>query len=235
MPQSPPDLDRFEVLTFDCYGTLIDWESGILAALRPVFDAHAIRLVDDDALALFGELESGVEAGPYRPYRDVLREVLIGIGDRLEFDVVAAEADRFAGSVVDWPAFPDSADALARLAGRYRLGVITNCDDDLFAASSRRLGDPFAWVITAQQVGAYKPAARPFEVALERIGIPADRVLHVAQSLYHDHLTAARLGLASAWVNRRAGRTGPGATPPADARPDLEVQSMAALAELAGV
>jgi 2-haloacid dehalogenase len=200
-----------------------------------VLDAHAVTLADEDALALFGELESVVEAGPYRPYRDVLRQVLIGIGDRLAFDVVAAEADHFAGSVVDWPAFPDSADALARLATRYGLGVITNCDDDLFAASSRRLGDPFRWVITAQQARSYKPAARNFEIALERIGVPRERVLHVAQSLYHDHITAHQLGLATAWVNRRAGREGGGATPAAIATPDLEVPNMASLADLAGV
>jgi 2-haloacid dehalogenase len=165
----------------------------------------------------------------------VLREVLIGIGDRLEFDVVAAEADHFAGSVVDWPPFADSADALARLATRFGLGVITNCDDDLFAASSRLLGDPFRWVITAQQVRSYKPAERNFEVALERIGVPRERVLHVAQSLYHDHVTAHELGLATAWVNRRGGREGSGATPRAIAAPDLETPDMATLASLAGV
>ncbi len=200
-----------------------------------MLDAHAVTLADEDALALFGELESVVEAGPYRPYRDVLRQVLIGIGDRLAFDIVAAEADRFAGSVVDWPAFSDSADALARLAARHGLGVITNCDDDLFAASSRRLGDPFRWVITAQQVRSYKPAARNFEIALERIGVPRERVLHVAQSLYHDHVTAHQLGVTTAWVNRRAGREGGGATPAAIATPDLEVPNMASLADLAGV
>ena len=229
------DLGSFEVLTFDCYGTLIDWESGLLEALRPILAANAVDLPDDEALQHFAELESQIEGGPYRPYRDVLRQVLISLGDRLGFDPVAADADRFAGSVGDWPAFPDSADALRRLSGRFRLGVITNCDDDLFAASSRRLGDPFRWVVTAQQVGSYKPSYRNFEVAVERIGVPPERILHVAQSLYHDHLPAHELGLTTVWVNRRGDRPGSGATPAALAAPDLEVPDMAALARLAGV
>jgi 2-haloalkanoic acid dehalogenase, type II len=229
------DLDGFEVLTFDCYGTLIDWETGILHTLRPILAANGVALGDEQILEAHAQLESEIEAGPYRPYRDILRQVLISLGDRLGFDPVAAQADRFAGSIVDWPAFPDSADALARLAGRYRLGVITNCDDDLFAASSRRLGDPFSWVITAQQAHGYKPSHRNFELALERIGVPRERVLHVAQSLYHDHVPAHELGVSTVWVNRRQGRVGSGATPLVSATPDLEVPNMASLADLAGV
>ena len=227
------DIGSFEVLTFDCYGTLIDWEAGILAAARPVLAAHGIRIADEDLLTLFGEIESGVEAGPYRPYRDVLRQVLISMGDRLGFDPVAAEADAFGASVAAWPAFPDSAAALRQLATRYGLGVITNCDDDLFAASSRRLGDPFRWAVTAQQAGTYKPAHRNFEVALERIGVPRERVLHVAQSLYHDHVPAKGLGLTTAWIDRRHDRPGFGATPAAAATPDGTYPSMASFADAA--
>lgn len=229
------DIGSFEVLTFDCYGTLIDWEAGILAAVRPVLEVHAIGIADADVLTLFGEIESAVEAGPYRPYRDVLRQVLISMGDRLGFDPVAVEADAFGASVADWPAFPDSAAALRQLATRYGLGVITNCDDDLFAASSRRLGDPFRWAVTSQQAGSYKPAIRNFEIALERIGVPRERVLHVAQSLYHDHVPAHELGLSTVWVNRRHGRPGNGATPSASDAPDLEVPDLASLAKLARV
>jgi 2-haloacid dehalogenase len=198
-----------------------------------VLDAHAVALDDEAALALFGTLESRIEAGPYRPYRDVLREVLIGIGDRMLFSPLAAEADAFAASVMDWPAFDDSAAALASLAERFNLGVITNCDDDLFAASSAKLGNPFRWVVTAQQVRSYKPALRNFEIAAERIAVPRDRWLHVAQSLFHDHVPARQLGIDSVWINRRAGRSGGGATPPAAASPSLEVPDMATLARLA--
>ena len=120
---------------------------------------------------------------------------------------------RSAGSVADWPAFPDSAAALARLKTRFRLGVITNCDDDLFAASNERLGVDFDWIVTAQQVGSYKPDERNFHLAFERIGLPRERILHVAQSLFHDHVPAQRLGLTSVWIDRRHDRPGSGATP----------------------
>jgi 2-haloacid dehalogenase len=135
--------------------------------------------------------------------------------------------------VAGWPPFPDSAAALARLATRFRLGVITNCDDDLFAASQARLGITFDWVVTAQQVGAYKPSERNFELAFERLGLPRERILHCAQSLFHDHVPAKRLGLSTVWVDRRQGRAGSGATPPAAATPDLTVPDMATLADVA--
>ena len=120
---------------------------------------------------------------------------------------------RLAGRSATWPAFPDSAAALAALAGRFRLAVITNCDDDLFAASNRRLGVTFDWIITAQQAESYKPSHRNFELAFERIGVPRERILHVAQSLYHDHVPAKELGLQSVWIDRRAGREGSGRHP----------------------
>jgi 2-haloacid dehalogenase len=220
------DFDRFDVLTFDCYGTLIDWEAGILAGLRRVLDPHGVAVTDDELLEAYARAEADLEAGPYRRYREVLGEGLSRVSDEQGVKPTAAEIDAFGGSVGDWPAFSDSAAALARLAKRFRLGVITNSDDDLFALSNRRLGVEFDWVVTAQQVGAYKPDPRNFEVALERIGGRRERVLHVAQSLYHDHVPARRLGLATAWIDRRRGRPGFGATPPAEATPDLAVPDM---------
>jgi 2-haloacid dehalogenase len=227
------DLDRFDVLTFDCYGTLIDWEAGIIAALRSTLDRDAEAASDDELLERFGRHEAALEAGPYLSYREVLRRTLAGIADELGALPSPEALDAFAGSVVDWPAFPDSVAALAALAQRYRLGVVTNCDDDLFAGSARRLGSPFTWVITAQQAGSYKPDRRNFELAFERIGVPTECILHVAQSLYHDHVPAKDLGLATVWVDRRQGRPGSGATPPAAAAPDLTVPDMRTLAELA--
>jgi 2-haloacid dehalogenase len=237
MTSTPDDLDlgRFEVMTFDCYGTLIDWETGLLAALRAALGPTADALGDDPLLELFARHEAAAEAGPYRRYRDVLGACLVAIADELGGSADEAAAASFGGSVADWPAFADSVGALARLRTRYRLGVVTNCDDDLFAASERRLGLAFDWVVTAQQVGSYKPDPRNLEVALERIGRPRDRVLHVAQSLYHDHVPAKALGLSTVWVDRRQGRPGSGATPPAEATPDLVVPDLATLAELADV
>ncbi len=223
----------FEALTFDCYGTLIDWESGILAALRAILPEAGSGAADDELLAAFGRHEAVLEAGPYRPYREILAGVAQAIGAERGVTLADGQLAAFGGSVADWPAFPDSAAALARLAGRYRLAVITNCDDDLFRASQRRLGVRFETVVTAQQVGAYKPASGGFHLALERLGLPRDAVLHVAQSLFHDHVPAKALGFTTAWIDRRAGRAGPGATPPAEATPDLVVPDMATFADLA--
>jgi len=227
------DFDRFDVLTFDCYGTLIDWEAGILAALRAPLETHGISESDDDVLAAFARHESEIEAGPYRRYRDVLGEVLAAMVRHFGAEVSAEERADFGGSVADWPAFPDSAAALAALHDRFKLGVITNCDDDLFAASQRKLGVEFDYLVTAQQAKRYKPNARGFELMFERVGLPPARILHVAQSLYHDHVPAKRLGLSTVWVNRREGKAGSGATPPAEATPDLVVPDMATLASVA--
>ena len=224
------DFDRFDVLTFDCYGTLIDWEAGILAALRPPLKAHGITASDHDALEAFARHEAELEAGPYRPYRDVLGGVLGAMVGHFGAEATAAERGAFGASVADWPAFPDSPAALARLHDRFKLGVITNCDDDLFAASQRRLGIEFDWVVTAQQAKRYKPNPRGFELMFERVGLPPARILHVAQSLFHDHVPAKRLGLSTVWVDRRGARPGFGATPPAEATPDLVVPDMASLA-----
>jgi 2-haloacid dehalogenase len=231
----PLDLDGFDVLTFDCYGTLIDWEAGLLAAMRPILDRHGVTAGDEDLLERFARHEAGLEDGPYLRYREVLARALVGVGAELGVTPTPEERAAFGGSVVDWPPFPDSAAALARLKPRYALVVITNCDDDLFAASNRRLGVTFDHVITAQQAGSYKPSHRNFELAFERMRTSRERVLHVAQSLFHDHVPAKALGLSTVWVNRRHDRPGSGATPPAEAVPDLEVPDMATLAGLAGV
>jgi 2-haloacid dehalogenase len=227
------DFDDFDVLTFDCYGTLIDWESGLLAALRPPLAVHGVAAPDEQLLEAFARHEAELEAGPYRPYREVLGEVLTAMLRHRGAAPTADQVAAFGGSVADWPAFPDSAAALARLHARFRLGVITNCDDDLFAASEARLGTTFDWVVTAQQAKRYKPNPRGFELMFERVGIPPSRILHVAQSLFHDHVPAQRLGLSTVWVDRRSGREGFGATPPADATPHLTVPDMATLASLA--
>jgi 2-haloacid dehalogenase len=230
---SDVDFARIEALTFDCYGTLIDWEAGILAGLRRVLAPHGVAATDDELLEAYARAEADLEAGPYRRYREVLGEGVRRVARGHGVEATPDEARAFGGSVGDWPAFPDSAAALGRLAKRFRLGVITNCDDDLFALSNRRLGVAFDWIVTAQQVGSYKPDPRSFEVALDRIDAPRERILHVAQSLFHDHVPARRLGLATAWIDRRRGRPGFGATPPAQAAPDLVAPDMATFAKLA--
>jgi 2-haloacid dehalogenase len=228
------DYGRFEALTFDCYGTLIDWEAGLAAAFRPILRDHGISIDDEDVLVRYAGYEAAAEAGPYLRYREVLATGLRGVAADFGFEPTAMEVERFAGSVVDWPAFPDSAAALSRLHDRFRLGVITNCDEDLFAASSVRLGVDFDWIVTAQQVGSYKPAEANFHTAFERLGLPRDRILHVAQSLFHDHVPAKRLGLSSVWIDRRHDRPGAGATPRVEAAaPDATFPDMASFAAAA--
>jgi 2-haloacid dehalogenase len=227
------DYGRFEALTFDCYGTLIDWETGILAGLRPMLARHGIDRPDVELLETYAKLEAAAEAGPYRRYREIVGDGMRDLAAQCGVEAGTSEVTAFADSVGDWPPFPDSAAALAKLHERFRLGVITNCDDDLFARSAIRLETAFDWVVTAQSVGSYKPDPRTFHVAFERIGLPRERILHVAQSLYHDHVPARRLGLASVWIDRRQGRGGFGATPAADATPDATFPDMASFAAAA--
>ncbi|HEY4190052.1 MAG TPA: haloacid dehalogenase type II [Candidatus Limnocylindrales bacterium] len=227
------DFNDFDVLTFDCYGTLIDWEAGLLAGLRTIVDPHGVTAVDEEILARYAAHESALESGPYLRYREVLARAGEMTCAELGVGAMPEELAAFGGSVVNWPAFPDSAAALEALHRRFALAVITNCDDDLFAASNRRLGVDFDFVITAQQCGGYKPDPHNFEVAFERIDRPRQRILHVAQSLFHDHVPAKALGMTTVWINRRHDRPGSGATPPAEAAPDLVTPDMATFAALA--
>lgn len=225
------DLQRFKVLTFDCYGTLINWEAGILNSLRPVLAAHAIELSDAEILKIYSELEPEAQESPFRRYRDVLEAVVAGFGERLGFAPSTEERSCLHASLPEWPPFADTIEALAALSSRYRLAVISNVDDDLFASTSQRLGVRFDWVITAQQVGAYKPSPVIFETALQRIGVPRERILHVAESLFHDIAPARALGLATVWVNRSQGKAA--ATRRSDVTPHLELPDLRTLAKLA--
>ena len=229
------NFGNFEVLTFDCYGTLIDWESGIWEALYPSLTNHHIAITRDKALELFGELESEAERGEYHEYKTVLRIVLEGFGSRLGFAPTQSELRHFSESVKDWPPFPDSARALQTLKKEYKLAIISNIDDDLFAFSAQRLQTRFDWVITAQQAKSYKPSLNNFQLAFERIGVPKPKILHVAQSLFHDIVPAKALGLSTVWINRRHDLGGFGATPPAQGQPDLEVPDLQTLAAIIGL
>ena len=225
-------LEGVEVLTFDCYGTLIDWEAGILAALGSVL-GEAVAGREDELLERYAGLEAAAEAGPYQPYRQVLGQSLADVCRSNGVEPTDEQIVGLGASVADWPAFPDSAAALVLLRQRFDLGVVTNCDDDLFAHSNLRLGEPFRYIVTAQQVQAYKPGHRNFEVAFQRIGKPHSAIVHVAQSLFHDHVPARELGLRSIWIDRRHDRPGSGATPPAAAQPDMTFPDMASFAEWA--
>jgi 2-haloacid dehalogenase len=223
---------RPEVLSFDCFGTLVDWESGILAALQPWRQRSGVTASDDDLLERFAALEPAAEAGPYKRYREILAGVLDGLGAEAGVTPTAVEREAFASSVPDWPLFPDTAEGLRALKARYKLAVITNCDTDLFTETARDFPITFDWIITAEQVQGYKPSLNNFHRAFERIGVPRERMLHVAQSLFHDVAPARELGLTTVWVNRRQGKPGAGATAPSDAVPDYEVPDLASLVAL---
>jgi len=227
------DFSQFEVLTFDCYGTLIDWETGIFSALRPILAAHGKVISDSELLNLYSELEFEAEQGEFHPYREVLQSVVRGFGYRLGFKPNESEEHSLPNSLAGWLPFPDTVAALHKLMTRYRLAIMSNVDDDLFAATARRLGVDFDHVITAQQARAYKPSLQIFKLAQQRIGIAPAHWLHVAQSIYHDVIPAKSLGIATVWVNRPSPCPGAGAAKVALGEPDLEVSNLRELVDLA--
>jgi 2-haloacid dehalogenase len=226
------DFARFEWLSFDCYGTLIDWETGLLGYLRPLLESKGHALSDAQILNLYSEFEPCAQSGPYRCYREVLAEVVRDFACRLRFSVSAADADGLAESIRGWQPFADTVPALRRLRTRCKLAVLSNIDDDLFAYTAPKLAVDFDAVVTAQQVHSYKPSFNNFEALLRRFKIPRERLLHVAESLYHDVVPAHALEIATVWVNRRQGKEA-AATKLVEAHPDLEVPNIGRLAELA--
>ncbi len=232
-------LTDYAALSFDCYGTLIDWEAGLSAVLVPWARDRGLTLTGEQLLTEFASIEAAVEAErPVRVYPDVLARSMQLLGTKLDAEVTGEDAARLASSVPDWPAFPDSRDALLALGKRFKLIILSNVDRASFAASSARLGATFARVITAQDVGSYKPSQGNFDAltaAAAQLGIGPGRLLHVAQSLFHDHVPAKQAGLPTVWINRRHDRPGWGATPqpPAPVTPDWEFPSMADFAAAA--
>jgi 2-haloacid dehalogenase len=222
-------FDSFQAVTFDCYGTLIDWESGILRVLRPLLTEHGKRVPDEQILAVFAELEPAIQAREFLRYRLVLEEVVRGLGQHFGFSVSTDEARSLAASLKTWTPFPDTLAALHALKSKYRLGIISNTDEDLFSDTARHLRFAFDWVITAEQARAYKPAPAIFELALKKIGLAPEKVLHAGQSVFHDVVPARQMGMRTALVTRR----GAGATKRVAAQADLEVPDLKALAELA--
>ncbi len=223
------DLGGFKVLTFDCYGTLIDWETGIFSALRPILAAHGKSITDSALLELYSDLEVEAERGEFQSYREVLQSVVRGFGQRLGFSPTTAEIRSLPQSLATWRPFPDTLPALLELKQRYQLAVISNVDDDLFASTAPQLKVSFNHVITAGQARCYKPCLEIFKMAVTRIGVPPAHMLHIGQSIYHDVIPAKSLGISTVWVNRPSPRPGAGAAKAASANPDLEVANLTTL------
>jgi 2-haloacid dehalogenase len=226
------DFTGVRWLSFDCYGTLIDWERGILGALRRVLARHAAAVDDGTLLAAYARAERDLEAGPYQPYRRVLDAVMERLATEFRFPLSSlSERRALSESLGQWDAFPETAAALAALQKRFRLAVISNVDNDLFAGTAPKLGVRPDAFVSAQQCRTYKPSLNNFRVAMERMGAGPGDLMHVAESLYHDIAPARELGIRCVWVNRR-GSAGPGASGSASATPDLEVPDLATLAAL---
>jgi len=220
------DLGDFKVLSFDCYGTLIDWETGILSQLRPFLAAHDIEADDAEILGGFGRAESEEEArAPGDPYPEILRRVHSRLGSHWGLDPDSSTAEEFGNSVALWPAFSDAQEALAELHQTYRLVILSNVDRVSFARSEQRLGVSFDAVYTAEDIGSYKPDPRNFDHLLDRereSGFERADILHVAQSLFHDHEPASAAGIASCWIQRPSPAGEHGAARPPDTKPNID-------------
>ncbi|HUP67147.1 MAG TPA: haloacid dehalogenase type II [Sphingomicrobium sp.] len=227
-------LSQFKALSFDCYGTLIDWETGIVEALGPLGELAGVS--GQDLIEAYGPIEHQVEeVFPALRYSELLEKVHDRLSQQFGVEPNDAAAAAFGASVGDWPAFADSAEALAYLKGHFQLIILSNVDRASFARSNRRLGVEFDQILTAEEIGSYKPDLRNFEYLLERAGeagIEKGELLHVAQSLFHDHVPANRIGIASAWIDRRHDKPGGGATVLPDPMPhvDFRFTSMGELA-----
>jgi len=224
---------QFEWVSFDCYGTLIDWETGILGYIRPLLRAKGCGLDDSQILNLYSEFEPREQAGEYRSYREVLAAVMRAFAKQFNFEMSPAEANGLAESIADWRPFPDTIPGLRDLESRYRLAILSNIDDDLFAQTAEHLQVEFDLVVTAEQARSYKPSRNNFRLLLQRLDVSPDKLLHAAESLYHDVVPAQELRIATAWVNRRKGKK-IAATRLVEANPDVEVANIQELARLAG-
>lgn len=229
----PSATDRFqqalrntEVLTFDCYGTLIDWALGLSNSFRAVFgdwaDAHRKEL-----FPIYVEIEASFEQAPYRSYREVVTKTLVQLAERFRRPLSAEQHDALARLLPTWKPFADTNDALRRLKRRFRLGVLSNVDRDLFAGTAKHFAVPFDFLICAEDVRSYKPGLAHFQKLAEQEG-GLGKVIHVAQSLFHDGAPAKQLGLAFVWINRYNETNATEVTPPAEFR---DLRSLADAAE----
>ncbi len=229
----PDWIGDVRLITFDCYGTLIDWEKGIVRAIGPVLRDAGVKVSDEQILSRYAQIEPKLQADEFRPYREILTELMLEFGRVYGVEISREQAAMLPESIKDWPAFGDTAQGLARLGEKYRLGILSNIDRDLIEMSLPRLaaaGAKFDIIVTAGDTSSYKPAIGHFWAAMRESKLPGARILHAAQSLFHDVVPAQSMGLRTAYINRQAGK--PGATPPPgqDVEADMEFPTIRALA-----
>jgi len=229
-------FDRFKALTFDCYGTLIDWETGIATLIRPWLEADGRSIPPDLVITAFALTQAKhQQTRPTLPYPEVMRRAWRDIEGTFGWDEDAGHAEAFAASVSEWRPFPDTVESLRSLSRSCKLAILSNVDNASLQRTRRLLEVPFELTVTAEDVGSYKPGLAHFERAItefERKGIAKHEILHVAQSKHHDMLPGRKIGLATVWVNRRHDKRGSGATLATEAEFDLKVNSLAELVAL---
>lgn len=226
-PCQPVMDTQFDIITFDCYGTLIDWEGGMVSAFKSEAARDGVTLMADQIVEAYMAEEPSVESGGYRPYREVLAETACRVAARLGWALPHERAGFLAASLSDWKPFVDTNPALERLARHYRLGILSNIDDDLLSATRRHFAVDFDLIVTAQQVKSYKPDLAHFNEAIARAG--GKRLLHAAQSYFHDVVPASTLAIPVVWINRNGTGSAPGGP-----LPTHEVRNRTELADLVG-
>ncbi len=222
------DLSQIEILTFDCYGTLIDWETGLRETIAELAQRHALASSLDQLLSEWEAIQFDMITGPYRKYRQIMADSLRQTFAAREVELTDEESQLLGLRLPDWPAFADTAESLARLKQRFKLGILSNIDDDLLAGSLPKLGVSFDELVTAEQVQSYKPALRHFETAMKRLNRPATAFLHCAFGFKYDQRPALQMGMQTVWVKR------PGWIRDDDAEPTFETPDLAGLADLLG-
>jgi len=196
-------MSRVKLISFDCYGTLVDWKKGVLDALRPLFDDYFLDIDDEHIFGLFAEFDESLVTGEFMNYTDVLSEVMKHFAKRLNVNIQSSDIGLLAESLPSWPPFEDSVEALDELKSKgFRLAVISNVDRPLLDKTLDKMDVTFDVVVTSDEIGSYKPSGENFLEALRRFHLPADEIIHVAQSHFHDILPARDLGITAAWINR---------------------------------
>ncbi|MCK4748505.1 MAG: HAD hydrolase-like protein [Bacteroidales bacterium] len=222
------DYSAIRLLSFDCYGTLIDWKKSVLDILEPFFNDFQVTFSREELFAAFLEADRKIIAEDYLPYREILAEIVLRMADNLRISIDPASRYILSDQFEKWLPFSDTVESLKTLRKRYRLAIISNVDDELFAITNKILGIKFDFIVTAQQLGSYKPCLDNFRTAATRFGLEQDEILHVAQSIHHDIIPGNILAWKNVWVNRYAE---PERTDPREF-PDLEVPDMASLVKI---
>ena len=231
------DFNKYKAITFDCYGTVIDWEFGITQSLQPILKKHNVTIPDEQLLEVYAEIEAECEK-EFALYSEILRKVVVGLGYRYNLILDGKEINTLVDNFDKWIPFPDSIKSLKLFKTKYKIGPITNVDKNLFSITQRLLGIEFDYIITAEDVGSYKPFLENFKLAIQhlnRLGIKKEEILHIAQSHYHDIIPANQLGINTVWINRRYGKKGFGATPNSQGKPNIEVTSLESLVKIIGI